>query len=115
LARQDNGVRGQLAALPGVFAEGESTSLSRPSAGNCGAGGVNVPNSSPGVGRTRAFTASETNGRRANAELDPGAGALNKGRRAGVTSVSCPSAGHCTAAGLYTDAKGHSQAFVGGP
>jgi hypothetical protein len=112
---QDNGVWRPLEALPGFYAYGESTSLSCASAGNCGAGGVNVPNAYPGGGRTRPFVASETNGRWANAELYPGAQALNKGRDAGVYSVSCPSPGHCTAAGFYTDAKGHQQAFVGRP
>ncbi len=61
-----------------------------------------------GRGRTRPFVASETNGRWANAGLCPACTALNKGRlEPGVTSVSCPSAGHCTAAGSYTDAKQH--------
>jgi hypothetical protein len=112
---QSNGVWGPLKAVPGFYAYGESTTLSCASAGNCGAGGINVPNSDPFGGRNRPFVASETNGRWANAELYPGAQALNKGRNAGVTSVSCPSAGHCTAAGWYSDAKKHQQAFVGGP
>jgi len=112
---QDNGVWGLLEALPGFFAYGQSTTLSCASAGNCGAGGVNAPNSHPFGGRNRPFVVSETNGRWANAELYPGAQALNKGRNAGVYAVSCPSPGHCTAAGFYTDAKGHQQAFVGRP
>ena len=112
---QDNGVWGQMEALPGFYAYGKSTTLSCPAAGSCGAGGLNVPNKYTGGGRDRPFVASETNGRWANAKLYPGAQALNKGRNAGVYSVSCPSPGHCTAAGFYTDAKGHRQAFVGRP
>src|SRR5260221_1125007 len=42
----------------------------------------------------------------------PGLGALNKGRNAGVLSVSCPSAGSCAAGGDYRDGGGHQQGFV---
>src|SRR6266851_3720440 len=42
----------------------------------------------------------------------PGLGALNKGRNAGVLSVSCPSAGSCAAGGVYRDGGGHQQGFV---
>ncbi len=42
----------------------------------------------------------------------PGLGALNKGRNAGVLSVSCPSPGNCAAGGYYTDGGGHQQGFV---
>jgi hypothetical protein len=116
VASQTNGAWGAARYLPGVFAaDGVPTSLSCPSAGNCGVGGFNFPRAYPGGGRTRPFVASETNGRWARAELYPGTLALNKGRRGQVTSVSCPSAGHCTAAGFYTDAKKHQQAFVSGP
>ena len=41
----------------------------------------------------------------------PGLGALNKGN-AGVSSVSCTSAGSCTAAGDYVDKARHRQGFV---
>jgi hypothetical protein len=34
------------------------------------------------------------------------------GKTAGVSSVSCPTAGGCVAGGSYTDASGHTQAFV---
>jgi hypothetical protein len=115
-ASQKNGAWGAAKYLPGVFAgDAVPTSLSCPSAGNCGAGGYNFPRAYPGGGRTRPFVASERNGRWANAELYPGTLALNKGRRGQVTAVSCPLAGHCTAAGFYTDAKKHQQGFVGGP
>jgi hypothetical protein len=42
----------------------------------------------------------------------PGSGALNKGGTASVSSVSCRSAGNCTAGGSYRDGSGHFQAFV---
>jgi hypothetical protein len=42
----------------------------------------------------------------------PGLVALNKGRNAQVSSVSCASAGSCAAGGDYTDGAGHQQGFV---
>src|SRR5215469_11136341 len=42
----------------------------------------------------------------------PGSGALNKGGRADVQSVSCGSAGNCAAGGDYTGNSGHTQVFV---
>jgi hypothetical protein len=46
------------------------------------------------------------------AEEVPGLAALNAGGSAGVGPVSCWRAGDCVAGGSYTDASGHSQAFV---
>jgi hypothetical protein len=42
----------------------------------------------------------------------PGLAALNVGGNAAVTSVSCPSAGNCSAGGYYTDSSANRQAFV---
>src|SRR5262249_56929411 len=42
----------------------------------------------------------------------PGLKALNQGGLAELNSVSCGSAGSCAAGGTYTDASGHTQAFV---
>jgi hypothetical protein len=42
----------------------------------------------------------------------PGTPALNKGGTARIYSVSCGSAGNCSAGGWYTDGPGHVQAFV---
>ena len=114
-ASQKNGAWGTPENLPGVRAEGDPTSLSCPSAGNCAAGGGYIPEADLTNGRSLPFVASQTKGRWASAELYPGTTALDKGKNAQVRSVSCPSAGHCTAAGFYTDAKGHRQAFVSGP
>ena len=41
-----------------------------------------------------------------------GLAALNQGGFANITSVSCASAGNCTAGGSYTDSSGGGQAFV---
>ena len=42
----------------------------------------------------------------------PGTAALNQGGYAAVLSVSCASAGNCSAGGLYFDSPGSDQAFV---
>ena len=42
----------------------------------------------------------------------PGTAALNQGGAAGITSMSCASAGNCSAGGHYFDSSFHSQAFV---
>ncbi len=42
----------------------------------------------------------------------PGLAALNKGGNAGVSGVSCPSAGNCAAAGNYLDGHGRGEGFV---
>jgi hypothetical protein len=47
-----------------------------------------------------------------NAEEVPGTAALNAGGNADVTSISCPSAGNCSAGGLYADGTNSSEAFV---
>jgi hypothetical protein len=42
----------------------------------------------------------------------PGLAALNKGRNASVSSVSCAAPGSCSAVGFYKDGGGHQQGFV---
>ena len=42
----------------------------------------------------------------------PGTAALNRGGDAVINSVSCASAGNCSAAGDYQDSSGHRQVFV---
>jgi hypothetical protein len=83
-------------------------SVSCGSAGNCAAGGSYTD----GSGHGEAFMASETSGTWHAAIEVPGTGALNTGRSAGVSSVSCAPAGNCAAGGSYTDHSGHLQAFV---
>jgi hypothetical protein len=83
-------------------------SVSCASAGNCAA----VGQYTDGSGHQQAFVARETSGTWHAAIEVPSTAALNKGGRADVVSVSCPSAGNCAAGGQYTDGSGHSQAFV---
>ncbi len=83
-------------------------SVSCASAGNCSAGGSYTD----GSGHQQAFVASEAGGTWQPAEEAPGTAALNRGGGAAVASVSCASAGNCSAGGSYRDGSGHQQAFV---
>jgi hypothetical protein len=71
-------------------------SVSCASAGNCSAGGSYTPSSGP----SPAFAVNQTNG--TWGPVQKIATALNTGGAA-INSVSCPSAGHCTAGGYITD------------
>ena len=82
------------------------TSVSCASAGNCSADGSYFTSYS------HAFVASEVNGTWHAAIQVPGTATLNQGKDAYATSVSCGSAGNCSADGTYTDSSGHMQAFV---
>ena len=108
-----NGAWGKAIEVPGSAAlntggHAQVNSVSCPSAGNCAAGGFYEDSSS----HSQAFVVSERNGTCGNALAVPGLGALNKGGHAAVSSVSCPSAGHCVAGGYYADRSRHQQAFV---
>jgi hypothetical protein len=86
----------------------EVLSVSCGSAGNCAAGGYYRDRR----GKSQGFVAVERNSRWGTAIEVPGLGALNAGGAAEVLSVSCGSAGNCTAGGYYTDGRGRSQGFV---
>jgi hypothetical protein len=111
-------VRGVAAVNKGRYAEVLSVSCA--SAGNCSAGGFYSSHRSSGLDdaktKTVAFGVSEVAGRwgaiRVIAGLAALAGATSKYRRAAITSVSCVSAGNCSAGGYQTDRSGHEQAFV---
>ena len=83
-------------------------SVSCASAGNCSAGGYYTDSS----GRLQVFVVSQVNGTWHTAIEVPGTAALNRGGFAEITSVSCASAGNCSAGGFYRDSSGHHQAFV---
>ena len=84
------------------------TSVSCGSAGSCVAGGDYLDRAKGQQG----FVVSEKNGVWGKAIEVPGLGALNKSRFAGVTSLSCGSAGSCAAGGDYMDRSESSQGFV---
>jgi len=85
-----------------------TTSLSCSAAGNCSAGGYYTDAS----GRQQAFVVSETGGSWGTAAEVPGTAALNGGGYAVITSVSCATAGNCSAGGQYTDSTPATEAFV---
>jgi len=108
-----NGTWGKAIEVPGsgtlnAGGNAEVNSVSCASAGNCAAGGDYTGR----FPRTQAFVVSETNGTWAKARRVPGSGALNAGGDASVGSVSCATAGNCSAGGTYADGSGHQQAFV---
>jgi hypothetical protein len=86
----------------------EVPSVSCGSAGNC----LAVGGYRDGANHEQAFVAGETNGTWGNAIVISGLSTLDTRGNAAITSVSCGSAGNCTAVGTYTDGSGHSQAFV---
>ena len=102
-----NGTWSPATRVPGMAAPGTGAmiwSVSCASAGNCGAGGSFTAGS-------RAFVANEVNGTWSPVVMVPGMAALGGGS-AQVNSVSCASAGNCSAGGDYTDTSGAQQAFV---
>jgi hypothetical protein len=93
-------------------------SVSCPSAGNCAAGGyyqTPVPEGTPIGQDSQAYVVSESGGRWSGAEEVPGMEALSPPpfQVNIVTSVSCASAGNCTAGGFYdlgpNGAPGHGE------
>jgi hypothetical protein len=73
--------------------------------------GAAVLTSSPA--RARALTGVTIGGGGWGAAKEvPGTAKLNQGGDAELLSVSCGSAGNCSAGGDYTNKSGHSQAFV---
>jgi len=92
------------AALNKAFAQVNSVSCA--SAGNCSGGGYYVNNG------YQAFVVGEVNGVWHKAIEVPGSAALNTGRYAGLTSVSCGSPGNCTAGGYYLGNSTSYQPFV---
>ncbi len=108
-----NGVWGDDIEVPDIAAlnaggNAEVTSVSCASAGNCAAGGYYFD----GSGDQQAFVVDEVNGTWGDAIEVPGTAALNTGQGAfaELSSVSCPSAGNCTAGGYTSDASSHVRA-----
>ena len=112
---QANGIWGTAIEAPGIAAlnqgrTAEIFSVSCASAGNCSAGGYYTDSSS----HIQAFVVSQANGTWHTAIEVPGTTALNQGGTAEILSVSCASAGNCSAGGYYRDSSSHIQAFVVG-
>ncbi|HEV3443365.1 MAG TPA: hypothetical protein VG099_01925, partial [Gemmataceae bacterium] len=64
------------------------------------------------LSRTQAFLIEQQNGKWGQVREVPGTAQLNAGGHAYTLGVSCGSPGNCGAAGYYTDAATHLQAFV---
>jgi hypothetical protein len=115
---QVNGTWGQAEEAPGTATlnaggAAEIDSVSCASAGNCSAGGFYESSTKPPPeGTSEVFVVTEVKGAWAKAEEVPGSAALNQGGDAGINSVSCASAGNCSAGGAYTGAGARAQAFV---
>ena len=86
--------------------------LSCASAGNCVVGGSFSQNKTVSLYYTEPFLAIESKGAWGSAVEVPGAQDLNVNGTATVTSISCPSAGECVAAGDYGNAKKYYESFV---
>ena len=104
---------GQAQEVPGTAALNKAgsaavTSVSCPSAGNCGVvGNYSVING--GYLHARPFVAGEKNGRWLTAGEMPGTLALSdRHRSVTISSVSCASAGNCSAGGDYLASSGHA-------
>jgi hypothetical protein len=113
VAVERKGRWGHAIEVPGLAAlntgqDAEVSSVSCASAEYCAAGGGYADRG----GDQQGFVAIEANGRWNNALRVPGLAALNKGRSAYVSSVSCPSAGNCVAGGNYRDGDRRRQGFV---
>jgi hypothetical protein len=113
VARESGGTWSDAQAFPGLAALGGGTnatasSVSCSSPGNCTAGGSLTDSS----GSALTFVASESKGTWGQAEQVPGIAALGTGGGS-VNSVSCTSAGDCTAAGDYIYSSGQSAFFQG--
>lgn len=85
------------------------TSISCPSSGSCGAGGSYSDSS----GNVQAFVVDEVNGTWGQALAVPGLTQVNTGGDASILSVSCTTAGNCSAGGYYTNGAANApHAFV---
>jgi hypothetical protein len=109
---ETDGTWGVAQQIPGLVAlnQGGATTVavSCAPAGDCSAGGYYEN----GFRRLQAFVATETGGTWGTAREVPGTATLNRGGNAEVDSVSCASAGDCTAGGHYQDGSDYEQAFV---
>jgi hypothetical protein len=117
VASEKNGVWGKAQQIPGLAAlntAGDASAVAVSCAPgktlNCAVGGFYYTTDTT----NQAFVAGEKNGVWGQAQEAPGTAALNQGDNAGVSSVSCPSAGNCTLTGTYEDGSRNSQAFVAG-
>jgi hypothetical protein len=114
VASETNGTWGAAQEIAGGLptnSDAQIQSVSCGAPGDCSAGGAYYP-AGGGGGPVQAFVVSETGGTWGTAEEVPGTAALNAGDNAQVNSVSCSSAGNCSAGGYYASSTRSQQAFV---
>src|SRR5216683_1250180 len=113
VAVKENGGWSRAVEVPGLGALNKGgaayvSSVSCASPGNCAAGGDYRADA---AGRAQAFVVSEKNGSWGTAQQVAGNLSTGPGGDAGVTTVSCASAGNCAAGGQY-DYGGYNAAFL---
>ena len=113
LVNEDGGAWTNAVKVPGLGALNaggfaEVTSVSCAAAGACGAGG----HYRDGSHHYQVFVVSEKNSVWGNASEVPRTSILNTGGNANINSMSCASAGNCSAGGYYTDGAAHRQVYV---
>lgn len=114
VATESGGQWGNARAVPGAATlnaggAAQIVSISCSAPGDCGAGGFYTD----AAGNQQAFVVTESGGSWHTAREVPGTAALDLGTPgADVLSVSCATAGNCSAGGYYTDASGNQQAFI---
>lgn len=112
LVTQSNGHWNKAAEVPGTGAlnvggSAQVTTISCSSAGNCAAGGFYVTS-----GPLELFVITQSKSRWGKATVLPGILSHNKGSSAQLYSLSCTSAGNCSAGGYYENAAFREFAFV---
>jgi Big-like domain-containing protein len=114
---QAHGNWGPMLQLAGSLNKGENAQVNQVSCGvspnlvsiiTCAAVGFYAPSANHG----QAFTATMANGKWGPAVVVPGSASLNKGGFAQLNSVSCPTAGNCSAGGSYTASNASTQPMV---
>jgi hypothetical protein len=108
---ETDGTWGDAKEVAGLAAgsSAEITTLSCASAGNCSAAG-DYNTTSPGY---EPFVVNQKHGTWGKAQAVPGLGTLDADGFAGVSAVSCPTAGNCSAVGAYNvDGTSATQAYV---
>jgi hypothetical protein len=113
LAVQKNGSWGKAGKARGTGTlntggDAQVTALSCPSAGNCVAGGIY----NGGSVHFKLFLITEHDGTWGKAATMPGISSHNKGTSTQVYTLSCSSAGNCSAGGYYENAAFREFAFV---
>jgi Bacterial Ig-like domain (group 3) len=114
---QEDGDWGPMLQIAGSLNKGENAQVNHVSCGvstklesiiTCAAVGFYAPSTNHG----QAFTATMANGKWGPAVPVPGSAALDKGGFAQLNSVSCPTAGNCSAGGSYAASSTSTQPMV---